>query len=504
MVSLVFLTNKNNGTVYAYINQKIYDESKKKYVYKRRCVGHVDPKSGKILPNRAKKDSHKMSVESVGIDLLFSGLASDTGLTHALQIAFSRSWRLILTCAMYCATQDGPLSDLPLWSSKNANQFGSTVHMEDLEELISSMESRSIESFMLIWNRKVGDTDAVMLPIKSVDNYLRRPSEMKFGIRLSNDSFASDYEVCFGKNTRLPLGFVDHATPPSSLQDIFSGNTGFTWLDMDSYTFMIPPYVITDSNLTELASSKWNFMAELPNTLTFTKEAVKKHHQNVFSSHLQDTTGRSDRVYTTIDLDLEGRTVYQHIYYDALLEESESSAFMNLIDKCTKELESGNIIVPHNSIYSQYFVAKTDDDGKAYIDLNPDRIMSSMEGAGFKMILSDSEKDPMEVSRWSDIRNDVALFFDNLRNSTDNSNLKLYLAPNGVKRDFIQFLALILRAALRHRMDETGLSRTYSVKDVLNEMSSVCMIRSDNRKNAVMSELNDDQKLMFDVLGITS
>ena len=105
------------------------------------------------------------------------------------------------------------------------------------------MESRSIDSFMLIWNRKVGDTDAVMLPIKSADNYLRRPSEMKFGIRLSNDSFASDYEVCFGKNTRLPLGFVDHATPPSSLQDLFSGNTRFTWLDMDSYTFMIPPYV---------------------------------------------------------------------------------------------------------------------------------------------------------------------------------------------------------------------------------------------------------------------
>ena len=87
--------------------------------------------------------------------------------------------------------------------------------------------------------------------------------EMKFGIRLSNDSFASDYEVCFGKNTRLPLGFVDHATPPSSLQDLFSGNTRFTWLDMDSYTFMIPPYILTDNNLTELASYGWNFMAEL-------------------------------------------------------------------------------------------------------------------------------------------------------------------------------------------------------------------------------------------------
>ena len=41
------------------------------------------------------------------------------------------------------------------------------------------------------------------------------------------------------------------------------------------------------------------------------------------------------------------------------------------------------------------------------------------------------------------------------------------------------------------------------IKVALNEVSSVSMIRSDNRKNGVLSELNDDQKLMFDVLGIT-
>lgn len=503
MTSLVFLKNSKNGTVYAYINEKIFDENKKKYTYRRRCVGHVDPKSGKILPNRVKRQSHSMSVESVGLNMMFERLAADIGLTHSLQIAFSRTWRLILTCAIYCASVNGSLSDMPLWTSKNSTPYGKVVNMGDLEELLSSMESHSINSFMLIWNRKVGDTDAVMLPIKCVDNYLRRPSEMKFGVKLSNDSFASDYEVCFGRNTELPLGYVDHATPPSSLSDIFSGNVRFNWMDMESYTFMIPPHVLTDNNLGELASSKWNYIAEIPNTLQFAKDTVKRYHKSVFSSHMQDSTGMSDRVYTTTEANIEGVTVHQHLYYDAMLEESESSAFMNLIDKCSKELESGNIVVPHNTIYSMYFVPKIDDEGKAFMDLNPDRIMSSMEGAGFKIILSDSVSDPMEASKWSDIRDRVDLFYDNLRNTADNSDLKLYLAPYGAKRDFIQFVALILRAALRQRMVSTGLSRTYDIKEVLNEVSSVSMIRSDNRKNGVLSELNDDQRLMFDVLGIT-
>ena len=503
MTSLVFLTNKDSGVVYVYLNEKIFDEKQGRHVYRRRCVGHVDPKSGKILPNRTKRKNHSMSVESVGVDMLFSGIASEIGLMHALQIAFSKSWRLILSCAMYCATEKGPLSDLPLWSSKNTTPFGSTILMKDLEELISTMETRSIDSFLKIWYRKVGDTDAVMLPIKCVDNGLRRPSETKFGIKLSNDSFASDYGVCFGKNTGLPLGFVYYATPPDSLSDIFSGHLRFSWLDMESYTFLIPPYVLTDNNLHELASPKWNYIAEIPNSLKFAKDAVKEHHHNVFSSHIQDTTGMSDRVYTTIDMEMDGERIHQHLYYDAVLEETESSAFMNLIDKCAKELESGNIVVPHNPIYHQYFVVKSDDNGNAFIDLNPEEIMRSMEGSGFKIILSDAVTDPMEASRWSDIRNDTALFYDNLRNTADNSNLKLYLAPNGVKRDFIQFVALILRAALMQRMISTGLSRSYSIKEVLNEMSSICLIRSDNRKNAVLSELNDDQRIMFDVLGIT-
>ena len=139
MVSLVYLTNKKNGTVYVYINEKVYDEDKRKDVYRRRCVGHVDPKSGKVLPNRAKKSSHSYSVESIGLNLLFGKLSSDIGLTHALKIAFSEHWARILACAMYCVCSKEPLSEMTEWSKNNENPTGKAVTPEEIKELMTSM-----------------------------------------------------------------------------------------------------------------------------------------------------------------------------------------------------------------------------------------------------------------------------------------------------------------------------------------------------------------------------
>ena len=486
-----------------YINEKIYDEAKRKNVYRRKCVGHVDPKSGKILPNRPKRESHSTSVESVGINILFSKLASDIGLMHSLQIAFSRGWRLILTCAIYCAVKNEPLTNITGWSTRNGNPFGNRVKTEDIAALFSSMESNAIDSFLKIWYRKVGDHDALILPVRSMDNYMRRPGEAKYGIKLSNDSFASDYEICFGRNTGLPIAYIYHAVPPSSLGEVFSANSRFLWLDMESYTYMPSPDVVSRDGLDKLIDSDEKYIAEIPNTMDLVKETVRKYHKSVFEDQHQNESGGSGRMYASMDIENKGRTVHQHMYYDAILEEAESSAFMNLIDKCKRELESGNIVVPHNLIYNQYFVAKTDDNGDAFIDLDPNRIMYSMEGAGFKIVLSNTIDDPIEAAKWSDVCADANYFYDNTRNTVDNSDLKLYLAPYGAKRDFIQFVALILREALRERLMRSGLSQTYSMREVLDAMSSVHIVRTDNRKGAVMSELDDDQRLFFDVLDLS-
>lgn len=44
--------NKHNNTYYAYDTTKEFDSERNKYVQRKRCIGHFDPNTGNIVPNK--------------------------------------------------------------------------------------------------------------------------------------------------------------------------------------------------------------------------------------------------------------------------------------------------------------------------------------------------------------------------------------------------------------------------------------------------------------------
>ncbi|MBQ2762121.1 MAG: hypothetical protein IJF47_00190 [Candidatus Methanomethylophilaceae archaeon] len=101
MSSIVYLKNKSTGKVYAYLNESVWDSELKKCVCKRKCLGHVDPKTGDIVPNRGQKDKDYATVKSIGISFFLGRVAERIGLRDALKQAFPDDWKLILSCAFY-------------------------------------------------------------------------------------------------------------------------------------------------------------------------------------------------------------------------------------------------------------------------------------------------------------------------------------------------------------------------------------------------------------------
>ena len=53
--------NKKTNTIYAYETLYVWDEFKQKKVQKRKCIGKIDPLTGKVLPN-AKRGRPALSV----------------------------------------------------------------------------------------------------------------------------------------------------------------------------------------------------------------------------------------------------------------------------------------------------------------------------------------------------------------------------------------------------------------------------------------------------------
>ena len=107
MSSIVYLKNKSSGKVYAYLNESVWNSTLKKCVCKRKCLGHVDPITGDIVPNKGnKKDTSAAFVYSFGLSYFLRSVSDKSGLTHVLEKAFPTDWKLIMSCVFYLLDMD--------------------------------------------------------------------------------------------------------------------------------------------------------------------------------------------------------------------------------------------------------------------------------------------------------------------------------------------------------------------------------------------------------------
>ena len=119
MSSLVYVKNPN-GKTYVYSNTSIYDKETKKVKHIRKSIGHLDPVTGEVVPNRRKGDAARKRaqteepagrcvVKNTGIQSLLDKAVSDIGLMEPLSTVFPDDWRCILTCAYYLVSEGGAL-----------------------------------------------------------------------------------------------------------------------------------------------------------------------------------------------------------------------------------------------------------------------------------------------------------------------------------------------------------------------------------------------------------
>lgn len=501
MASLVYLKNRPTGITYVYVNEKTVDKTTGKQIYRRSCIGHLDESTGEIVPNNKRGTRSPPKVMSYGLDLVFSRLSEEIGLTRALQIAFSKDWKLILSCAIYCVSETSPLSFIDRWSEINVSPFGKHISILDIKDLLWSINKDNMESFMKVWCRKLDNSRAVVFSFSTVDNYGKRPEEANIDVKLNTFSFSSEYEVCFSEEHSIPLSFVRHSTPLTNAMDFNGAGERFPWLDMDRYTYVVNKSLCNDEILDDIVSSPNGYVATLPNSMNITKGVIRKYRGQVIAGDRYRHVYGTNRFYTTVSTMHNGSIIHEHLFYNAEREETESGMFLSLIDKCRLELQHGHIVVPHMPIYEKFFMM-VEEEGVVNVELNSDRIMENSASAGFELIVSNVFENALESVKWMELKNESEVFFDNMKNDIDNTKLKLYLQASSDSRAFIQFIALILKTALRKRLDDSALTTRYGQFDLLKEMKNLFRVELPERKNDLNAALNPHQRLIFQRLGL--
>lgn len=490
MASLVYLTNKTNGKTYVYVNEKSYDGSGG---YRRRCIGHLDPDTGQIVPNREKKASSGPRVASSGVNSLVGHVSKECGLTSALQITFPSSWRLILSCSMFLLAESSPLAFIEQWSASNVTPFSERITHRDLESLLGGIESGDMEAFMRIWAKKVDDREVVAVISDCMDLSNIGPFGLASGV--GNIGFmSSEVELHIGRESGIPISYCYRTVAADGLAASGEYLENAEWMDSRSFMHVMGAEDLSDSELDSMLSGGEGRILVLSSDSSMAKQVIAENSADVFAygNYYSGPAGEHGFI-KEIRRRIGGRMCRILVAYNEGEAEKRMGSFLNLIDCCRVEIETGRRVVEHAPFYDSFFNGT---------EVDSNKVMEHASTTGYTVLVTNSDMKKDEVLEWYRCYMDTGGLFSYFRNNADVAQYKLYMEHNFESRVFIQFVTSILYREIRNRLIKTNLAGDTTVSIAMREMYGVMDVYLPGAKKPVMSELNYRQRIIMDAMGV--
>lgn len=500
--SIVYLKNKSTGKVYAYLNESVWDSELKKCVCKRKCLGHVDPKTGDIVPNRGQKDKDYATVKSIGISFFLGRVAERIGLRDALKQAFPDDWKLILSCAFYLSSGNTYLGRTKYWSMDNDTPYGKMFNAPVVAELLQKIDQNALFSFFREWRDKFDDSEFYMINTSSVSSHDERVKTIRFNdLPIVMVDPKTEMSITFSSKTDIPVSYNINTKNPKDLAAIRKLETANRWLEYNRVVYVMDRDYCNDPNIDDLFRANHKFLLRAPPEFTFARDSISRVKDRIMDlNNYMMISGDPFFVMSFMNY-WKGRKCYVHIYFSTDDAENEFSLFLSLLEECHNELRNNIFVEEHKEFYEKYFIVNETSSGRT-VEKNGESIMRYNDVAGFLVLISNTIKSPVKALEYYLRKDHVQSNFEDLRNEKDRGCLKLYLDANYEGRLFIQFLSLILVSEIRGMMKSNALLKGLRYSDVMHEMGNIRKISIPGFKTPFYTNLNNIQAEIMKAFGI--
>lgn len=506
MTCIVHHRHSKTGIVYVYESESRWDKERKQCVCQRKCIGHLDPTTGEVVPNRKKVAptlSHPI-VKSAGCSLLLDPITEKTGLRTTLKSSFPEEWDKILTCAYYLLSEGTPLCHCEQWSAGTTHPYNATLTSQRISELLSSLSGDKQTRFFRNWVKKISEKEYFALDITSVSSYSELISSVRYGYNRDGEALPQiNFCMLVGEKSGLPVYYERY---PGSIHDVSTLKRylkTLDWLQADHLHLVMDKGFCSLKNISGLYASGYKFTLGMSRGLKFVKEAIREVKDTICSyENYQEDLGNFHYVSTLLKK-WEGHRAYVQVYYDPAKREGDNAEFMHLIHMCEKELISGEEVAEHKELYENYFtLTETPKRGRnVVVDTVKVREHGS-ESAGYFVLMSNDVKDPvraLEIYRQKDA---VEKAFANMKNELDGKRLRVRSEPALTGRLFMQFIAQIMYSEVRKTLRGTEVEKNMSVQDVFSEMKILNQVKLPGRKSAMYTEMTANQKKIMELFQI--
>ncbi len=498
MSSIVYLKNRKSNIIYAYLNEYVWDEVKKKNVCKRKCIGHVDPITGTIVPNRTPKRRNAPTVRSVHLCKVFDAASENLGLSDVLSLSFPDYWKTISTLAYYLAATDGELYFCKQWSKEHKTPDNQIMTVDVINDLLKNIDFNSISLFFTLWRLKIQPSDVYVNMIFFKEFY-NDPSEYysQMNIDIDDEKYKIKMDLYFSSKNDIPLCY--------ELSDMSTGHR------MGDYDVSRGSFSKLTSFLDEeqgdqidaslIAYAKSNIIARVSPENEFVKGMVEKVSGTITNAENYRVMFGTPLFIETFMNHYKGKKYYTHVCYDTNLAAGDLSTFISIINGCRYEIESDKPVPEHQHLYDKYLLIR-EEDGGTVAEYNSEAIMHRNSTAGYSIFISNFTRNPTSALIPFLQKKDITKMFDGIINEYDNYALNLSTESYHLNRIFIQFIALILKREVTRIMISNKLNKIMSYKEMIKELSEIKMVRIPGMKKPMQTEISDVQRSILNVFGV--
>lgn len=506
-------TDKRTGTVYVYEAEAKWDPERKQTRYgKRRLIGHVDPETGEVAPNRpmrASASSPGSKREFYGACALLDAVAEESGASAALKRAMPASWDQAMSLAYYMICEgSAPLSRFPRFAATHATPHGAPIASQRSSELLASIGEAERDAFCAALARRHGEGDRLFYDTTSISSYSEALSQVRWGRNKDRVPLPQvNLAMLAGRESGIPLYYrkvagnvADVTTVKALIRDMEPSFSGKVRLVMDRGFW-------SAANVNAMMREHFKFLVGVPASLRLFKDAVDGHAPELRSwGNFDDATGLYGmRLPHEWDYEEERprkgdvvkakRRSYVYLFFDASRAAEAERDLAALLRACSRELAAGNRVEAHERYYDEYFeVVRGKPVGK------DGAIAAATARAGYFALFSNEVMEPFEALAVYHDKDAIEKRFGDVKGLLDFRTPRVSTEETLAGKLFVVFVALVLAAWLRRRMKETGLDGEYTLEGLLDEVEAIERYTQEGRRPRVC-EVTGKQREIFDRMG---
>ena len=528
-MSLVYVTNKKNGTTYVYESTNYWDKEKKQSRSKRVCIGKLD-KAGNLVPSKrlamppalapAKQGpvpSTVMKRSYYGATYLFDKIGELLGITADLKVCFPESYKQILSIAYFLILEDrNTMLRFPKWDRTHSHPYGSCIPSQRSSDLFASVTEEAKNRFFSLQAKRRTENEYWAYDTTSVSSYSEALKQVKYGINKDHDPLAQiNLALLFGEESGLPFYYrklagniSDVKTVKHLLADL--GNLGFSKVKL-----VMDRGFYSKENIDALYQNHLKFLMATKVSLKYVQEELNKVRDNIRTRANYNASYQLYSHTATIDWEysqkrpykgdvIEGkRRMYLHLYFSGEKALEHENRFNALLDRLEAELVSGNRKAEHEKQYAKYFEITSTPKRGTKVTPKQKAITQAEKDYGFFALISNEIKDPiaaLDLYRNKDI---VEKAFGNLKERLNLRRTAVSSESSLEGKLFVQFIALIYLSYIKKQMSEKGLYKNYTMQELLDELDVIEAFENPGSALRV-GEVTKKQSQLYDTLGVAA